>query len=195
MQLLPLIVAASTVAVTSSSAPPTRDSFERWGEFRRAPALELNVLWPFFPGGITDIKVVVPTLRRDHDAWRGEFIAGLHSDYGWGPLTRPADDYGKVLFLGVKLGWRQFFAYGLHLDLSINTGLRHEKNNVHDGTTLNAFSSRAWVFAGWQVDLSPRVYTNARAGLGIHVVRIGDPYAHTERLLAKGGDLNLGIRF
>jgi len=169
--------------------------FERWGDHLRRPAVEVNVLWPFFPGGISDLKVLAPVVRRRSDVGRGELIVGLHSDFGWGPLTRPADEYGKVRFLGVKLGYRQFVAYGLHLDATVNVGWRHEEDNVFDGSTLDSFASRAWVFAGWQVDLSPRVYTNLRGGIGIHVVRVGDPFADTERGIAPGGDWNLGIRF
>jgi hypothetical protein len=169
--------------------------FERWGERERGPAFEVNVLWPIFPGGITDLKVLVPAVRPDRDELRGEAVLGVHSDFGWGPLTRPADEYGKVRFLGGKLGWRQFFARGLHLDVSANVGWRHEEDNVFDGTTLDSFSARGWVFAGWQVDLSPRVYLNTRGGLGIHLWRVGDPYADTERKYAPGGDLNLGLRF
>jgi hypothetical protein len=182
-------------AMVAGAEPAVDAQFERWGEHRRDPAFEVNVLWPFFPGGITDLKVLAPVVRRDRDALRGELVLGLHSDFGWGPLTRPADEYGKVRFLGAKVGYRQFFAYGLHVDLSVNAGLRHEEDNVYDGTTLDSFSSRGWVFAGWQVDLSPRVYTNARGGVGIHVLRVGDPFADTERKYAPGGDLNLGIRF
>ncbi|MEQ1567533.1 MAG: hypothetical protein ABMA64_17965 [Myxococcota bacterium] len=177
------------------SVAQASEPFERWGERPRDPALEVNVLWPFFPGGISDVKLVAPLLRPQQDAGRGEGIAGLHSDFGWGPLTRPVDSYGKVRFLGVKLGWRQFVAWGLHLDLTANVGWRHEEGNVYDGTTLDSLNARAWTFAGWQVDLTERVYTNVRGGVGVHLIRVGDPYADTERPLAPGGDWNIGVRF
>lgn len=176
-------------------AADSGERFERWGERPRDPALEVNVLWPFFPGGISDVKVLAPAVRADQDVLRGEVVAGLHSDFSWGPLTRPVDRYGKVSSLGVKLGWRQFAAYGWHVELSADTGWRHEEGNVYDGATLDSLTCRAWVLGGWQADFSRRVYTNVRGGVGVNVFRVGDPYADTERPLAPGGDVNLGIRF
>lgn len=184
---------------TALADPPTVASdgatYERWGTHVRRPAIEVNLLWPFFPGGISDLKVVAPVARRASHVGRGELVVGLHSDFGWGPLTRPADEYGKVRFIGLKAGYRQFVAYGLHVDATVNVGWRHEENNVFDGSTLDSFASRAWLFAGWQVDLSRRVYMNLRGGVGLHLVRVGDPFADTERGLAPGGDWNLGVRF
>jgi hypothetical protein len=149
------------------------------------PALEVNVLWPFFPGGFTDFKLLLPT------AMRGELVLGLHSDFGW--RNSREDDAGKVAILAGKFGYRQFFLGGLHVDSTINTGWRQERDNPFDGTTLNAFVGRWWTFAGYQHDLSERWYANARAGLGVHLWRT-DRFGAEERVLIPAGDINVGVR-
>lgn len=180
-----LFLLALDLPTASHALPP---------DFERTPAFEVNVLWPFFPGGIVDLKVVVPLLNERGDAWRGELVTGLYSDFSWGPVVRPADDYGKVWHMGAKLGWRQFFDYGVHLDVTANIGWRHEEQNIYDGGTLDALACRLYIFAGWQVDLSERVYLNIRGGIAPHVFRT-DRFADKEKPLAAGGDVNLGVRF
>lgn len=198
----------SSVAQASTDAPepaasrpaaefPAKVEPERaasWLDYRRTPAFEVNVLWPFFPGGIVDLKVLVPMVRRDHANWRGELIAGLHSDFEWRLIRNDRDNYGQVAFLGAKLGWRQFLAYGLHLDVTVNAGWRHERDNPHATGTINSFQGRFWGFAGYQHEFTRRVYANLRGGLGVHLWRT-DELAHRERQLAGGADLNLGLRF
>lgn len=164
------------------------------GPVAKTPAFEVNVLWPFFPGGMSDVKVLLPMARTAAETFRGEAIVGLHSDYAWGPVVRPADAYGKVFILAAKVGWRQFFVSGLHLDAVVHLGWRHEEQNVFDGGTLNGFVGRLWLLAGWQFELSPRWYLNLRGGGGIHLFRT-DRHGDKERPFAPGGDVNVGIRF
>jgi hypothetical protein len=197
-QLLTAVIAVGSSTLTwaesAPEAPPTAVEWRRFQDFPHRPAFEVNVLWPFFPGGIVDLKLLLPVLRADRQLLRGELIAGLHSDFAI-RVVRDDVNHGKVGQLGVKVGWRQFFAYGLHAEASVDLSWREERQNTHDGTTLEAFTGRLWLLAGWQVDLTERVYLNARGGAGIHLFRVGDIWAHTERLVAAGGDLNLGIRF
>lgn len=155
-------------------------------------AVEINVLWPFFPGGLTDLKVVLPAYRATERDWRGEVIVGLHSDFGWRSIREP--DAGRVAFLGVKLGFRQFFVYGLHLDLSVNAGWRHEENNPYDGQTINAFQGRLWTMAGYQYDFTDTFYANIRGGIGVHLWRT-DRFADKEKIIGGAGDVNIGFRF
>jgi hypothetical protein len=164
------------------------------GDYPRTPAFEVNVLWPFFPGGIVDLKALFPVVRADRRDFRGEIIAGLHSDFGWGPLSRPLDKYGKVSVLAAKIGYRQFLVYGTHLDLSVNVGWRHEERNIYDGGRLDALTGRLWALFGYQWELSPRLYANLRGGAGIHLFRT-DRYGDTERAFVPAGDANLGFRF
>ncbi|MET0592973.1 MAG: hypothetical protein ABW133_09755 [Polyangiaceae bacterium] len=184
----PLVPIADAEVSRSGVAP------EPNGDYARTPAFEVNVLWPFFPGGIVDLKGLFPVVRSDRRDFRGEIIAGVHSDFGWGPVSRPVDKYGKVSILAAKVGYRQFLVYGTHLDVSVNLGWRHEEENIYDGERLDAFIGRLWMFAGYQHELSTRVYVNIRGGGGLHLFRT-DRYADTERKFAPAGDVNLGVRF
>lgn len=152
---------------------------------RLEPAFEFNVLWPFFPGGFTDFKFMLPTFAR------GEAIFGLHSDFSWRAREKEA---GKVAVLAAKLGYRQFIFDGIHLDASVNVGWRQERDNPYDGTTLNGFVGRFWGFGGYQYDLSDQWYVNARGGMGIHLWR-SDKFNAKEREFIPAGDINVGVRF
>lgn len=187
MSLVSAVLTLSLLAVPEVTDVPPKP-------VARTPAFEVNILWPIFPGGLTELKVMFPLLRPAEDTLRGELITGLYSDFSFGPITRPTDRYGKVFLIAAKLGWRQFFAYGLHLDVTVHLGWRHEEFNIWDGGTLDGFTGRLWVHGGWQVELTPRVYLNLRGALGVHLFRT-DRHGDKERLLAPGGDINLGIRF
>jgi hypothetical protein len=160
----------------------------------RSPAFEVNLLWPFFPGGLEDLKVLFPVVRADQPDWGGELVSGLSSDFSFGPLSRPVTQYGKVGLLTARVGYRQFLAYGLQLEASVNLGWRHEAENVHDGTTLDGAYGRLWLFAGWQYDLTRRVYLNLRGDAGIILFRT-DRYGYTERQFIPAAEINLGVRF
>ena len=135
-----------------------------------------------------------PIIRPDRRDFRGELITGLHSDYSWGPVSRPVDDYGKVSILAAKVGYRQFLVSGLHAEVTVNLGWRHEEQNVYDGGRLDAFIGRAWFFAGYQHEFTSKVYANVRGGGGLHLFRT-DRYGDTERKFAPAGDVNFGMRF
>lgn len=189
--LLPLCLAVLVCTPAHALDPPKRpDSV--WADYRRPVGFEVNVLWPFFPGGLVDLKVMVPVLRRDRLQFRGELVLGLHSDFGWRNVRET--DAGKVAILALKLGYRQFFVYGLHLDVTINAGWRHEEGNPFDGTDLDGFVGRLWLMGGYQHEFTRRIYANLRAGVGISVWRT-DRFGDRERLLAPAADLNLGVRF
>lgn len=195
--LLAAFSPAAALADPVPGAPPPAHPdaalrFRPFADHPHAPALEVNILWPFYPGGLVDLRVMVPVLRTARRDFRGELVLGLHSDFAWRSLRAP--DAGKVAFLGVKLGYRQFLAYGLHIEASLNTGWRQEVDNPHDHTTLDAFTGRLWLLGGWQYEFSRQVYANLRGGAGIHLYRT-DRFASFERVLAVGGDLNLGVRF
>jgi len=179
--LVTLLMAATPAAHHTVTASP------------RPPAFEVNVLWPFFPGGLTELKVLIPAVNAGQERWRGELVLGLHSDFAT-RFVRPDDRYGKVAILAAKLGYRQFLVGGLHLDATVNAGWRHETHNVWDGGTLDAFSARLWLMAGHQQELGGRVYANARAGAGVHLLRT-DRFAAKERKLVPAADVNIGFRF
>lgn len=159
------------------------------GQTEDKNALEINILWPFFPGGLTDVKLLRPIVGSGNT--RGELIIGAFSDFSW--RARDANA-GKVATLAAKFGYRQYLWSGFHIETTVNTGWRQEKDNPNDGSTLNAFVGRLWSFAGYQHSLSERWYMNVRGGLGVHLWRT-DRYGSTEKKLVPVGDLNLGIRF
>jgi hypothetical protein len=191
---MPIVSVALLSLVFEASLPPAPSSPVTVAGAEAASAgsaFEVNVLWPFFPGGLSEIKLLVPVAGSgDH---RGELLLGLHSDFGT-RFVRPDARYGKVSILGAKVGYRQFLAAGLHVEGAVNAGWRHESHNVWDGTTLDAFSARLWLMAGYQQELGGRAYANLRAGAGIHLLRT-DRFADKERRLVPAADLNLGFRF
>lgn len=188
-----MVMALAVMAVLAADPgldEPVADEVRR---LHHRPAFEVNVLWPFFPGGQSDLKVLVPVLRAEEKTFGGQALVGLHSDFNWG-LIRPADQYGKVFLLAVKLGWRQFFAFGFHLDVLVHVGWRHEERNVYDGGTLDGLTGRLWALAGWQYEFNSRVYANVRGGGGLHLFRT-DRFGDKEKVFAPAGDVNLGFKF
>lgn len=180
---------------TVAEGPEPADTPARaWTDYRRTAAFEVNLLWPFFPGGIVDFKLLIPALRPDRHVLRGEAVLGLQSDFGWRFIRDDPDEYGRVSILSLKLGWRQFIAWGLHLDATVNAGWRNEVGNPHADGVINSFQGRFWGFAGYQHEFGPRVYLNLRGGVGVHLWRT-DELRDRERVLTGGGDLNLGLRF
>jgi hypothetical protein len=180
------VISLSTVArAQAEPAVPTQTSPAR------STAFEVNVLWPFFPGGVSELKLIVPAVRRTERDWHGDLVLGLHSDFAT-RFVRSSDKYGRVSILSAKLGYRQFLLWGLHLEACVNAGWRHEEDNVWDGTTIDGFTARLWLLAGYQHDLGSRAYFNVRGGIGPHLVRTG-PFADKERKLTGGGDVNLGF--
>jgi hypothetical protein len=179
-------------AQDDAAGSSTEEVVGAWEDYPRHVAFEVNVLWPIFPGGIVDLKAIVPILLPDRGNGRGELVAGLHSDFGWRSVRE--DNAGNVAFLGLKIGWRQFLVYGLHVDVTANLGWRHQEHNPWDNETIHSFQGRFWAFAGYQHELTRQVYLNARGGIGVHLFRT-DRFADREKILVPAGDLNLGIRF
>jgi hypothetical protein len=181
--VLPSIASADRVAAldppapteVSSTAPPARGI-----------GVETNVLWPFFPGGISEFRLLVPITGS------GELVLGVYSDYA----SRVVRDetYGKVANYSAKLGWRQMLYRGFHVETTLNAGWRHEEERPPDNITVDGFQIRIWGLAGYQHAFSRHFYGNVRGGLGVHVYR-SDELAHLEKKLVPGADVNLGVRF
>src|SRR5437879_4901703 len=101
-----------------------------WGQhsaaFPRGLGFEVNVLWPFVPGGISEFRLLIPVLEGQGTAQdgRGDIVLGLYSDFA-SRLVRPPEA-GKVAYYAGKLGYRQTWAYGLQLEPSLNIGWRSE---------------------------------------------------------------------
>jgi hypothetical protein len=181
------------------ASPAARDegacSFAAQEPYRRRVALEINLLWPVVPG-IFEARLMAPILRTDQRDWRGEIVTGAYADYAsW--LIRD-ETSGKVRGFAGRIGYRQFFAYGLHTEVSFTLGWRHEEDRPASGDTvfprdIDGFQTRLWVLAGYQYELSSVLYVNARAGISLNVYR-SDAYAYLEKQVVPGGDVNLGVR-
>lgn len=178
-----------SAGISAAETRLSRDGAAAKQQPRSGPAFEVNVLWPFFPGGMSELKLLFPVVqaREQH----GELLFGLHSDFGWRFVREK--NAGNVAFLAGKLGYRQFFIAGLHAEVSVNAGHRQQRNNPYDGSTLNSFAGRLWGLVGYQWTLNETVYLNARGGGGLHLFRT-DRFASTERTFAPAGDVNLGFR-
>jgi sulfoxide reductase heme-binding subunit YedZ len=152
------------------------------------PAAEVNVLWPFL--GISEFKAIVPLYGNER--FGGELVAGVYLDYAQAIGGRP-NDPGKVWLLGSLVGFRQFFAYGIHAEVSVLTGVRHESNYEDEMITLNDFYVRAFPMVGWQRDVSSRFYVNARVGAGVLIYR--ETHEAQEVKVLDIADVNVGARF
>jgi len=184
---------AILMAVLSNAEPAAevQDQASPCADYERPIAIETNVLWPLVPGGIAELRVMFPLLRSDKRDFRGELVAGTYADFA-NRIVRD-ETWGKVATLDAKLGWRQFLVQGFHLELDVNFGWRHEGPRPDGREAVDGFAARAWVMAGWQWEITRRLYVNARGGPGIHLFRT-DAYGSTERVLTGGVDLNLGVR-
>ncbi len=158
-------------------------------------SFEVNLLWPFYPGGISEFRYLIPIGKSSsfQDGRVGKLVLGLYSDYA-SKVVR-TDEYGKVSLLAFKFGYRYYFMSGWQVEISNNLGWRQERNRPGvDKENIEGISSRLWTMFGYEHSLSPLFYLNYRLGVGVHLYR-SDEYSHLEKKNVAGGDVNLGIRF
>ncbi|MFN3697720.1 MAG: hypothetical protein ACK4VO_09795 [Pseudobdellovibrio sp.] len=156
-------------------------------------SLEVNVLWPFLPGGISEFRYLKPIYNTSERSNVGSLVLGLYSDFA-SQIVRDSE-YGKVSLYALKLGYRQYFYDGWHIELTTNLGRRKEVDRPQaTDKNIEGFSARLWTLAGYQYDISKLFYTNFRAGIGNHLYR-SDSYAETEKKTVIGFDINLGVNF
>lgn len=95
-------------------------------------------------------------------------MLGTYSDFASRAIRDEND--GKVTTLAGKVGFRQFFAHGIHVEASANIGWRNETERP-DGASYDALQLRLWGLAGYQKEFAERFYANARVALGVHIYR------------------------
>lgn len=173
-----------SIALLCASTSRAEIATEEPGPGTPRAAGEVNVLWPFV--GISELKALLP-MGGSHSL-RSELLVGAYLDYA--QILR--EDKGKTFILALMLGYRQFFTRGLHAELAVDLGLRHETGHPGDGATLNDVYVRAWPMLGYQLEVSPTVYVNARGGGGILVYR--QTHAEEEKKLVPAADINVGFR-
>lgn len=192
MKKIKIVIAFVCLATLQINAQDSLSILRPQKPVHKQSSIELNIFLPFL--GVTDLKFIAPINSNKNSHFKNALILGIFADYSWGKLTRPVNDFGKVRFIGARLGWRQFFWKGVHMDAILNAGQRHEEKNIYDGSTLNSFTSRLWLLGGIQGDINTKVYFNIRAGAGIHIIRYGDAFAYTERKLLPAFEINIGFR-
>ncbi len=147
-------------------------------------AAELNVLWPFFPGGYTDVRVLVPTTAR------GQAVIGVYADYNQSRRL----DKGKVNINALRVGYRQYLWKDLHLEVTANLGRRYEHERPSTGENHTDFVILAWALAGYQLNLGDHMYVNARGGIG-NLPYASDTWPGKTEGIFGAGDINIGVYF
>ena len=145
---------------------------------------EVNVLWPFFPGGIAEFKALVPIRSR------GEALIGLNSDF----KQRKRFDKGRVRIFGLKIGYRQYLWRGLHAEAALNFAWRREHNRPTTGRRHHNFVISSWGMVGYQIDLGSHFYANGRGGVG-HISYRSSDWPNQEKGIFGVGDVNFGVYF
>ena len=176
---LVLLVFAGAVMMTSYVAH---------AEEKPGMSVETNVLWPFFPGGISELKLLVPVVGdKQH---RGEVLVGAHSDF----MQRQRLDKGKVNILAIKLGYRQYLWRGFHAEASANLGWRMEHERPSTGDNHDDLVVSVWGLVGYQLDVGQRMFVNSRGGLG-HIAYRSSRWPNQRTGVFPVGDINLGVYF
>jgi hypothetical protein len=149
---------------------------------------EVNVLWPFFPGGISELRMLLPLLSAGEQS--GQAMLGLHSDFS--QLFR--SDQPKVFVLAAQPGYRQFFWRGLHAELHANLGYAHAEAQGAGDRVHHAFVVSLWGMAGYQFDIGARYYLSARGGVG-WIAYTSNPWPNATKGFLPVGDANFGVVF
>ena len=161
--------------------------------------VEVNLLWPIYPGNVYKGQVT-------NEAWRRNELAGdVYLGWHIRPFEFPEDE-GDFANYALTFGYRQFLWKGLHLELYQAFGPGFNRNNVIDGQDYTSWDYELGLLAGYRWELfSPERRQTAKVS----------PYISTQHgfyyLAAQSnphpivgftgeepfyvGTLNLGIKF
>jgi hypothetical protein len=138
--------------VARADAPEERllsPSELRWDFSTDAPregiGLETSLLWPIYPGTFFQLRATIPVWPG-----HGELLVGAQ-----GRLPEDRPDEGRFHNLDAQLGWRQYFAWGLHLDAIVNAGWGRVSNSTITGQDYDSFDLEAMAVAGWRYSVGP----------------------------------------
>lgn len=129
-----LLVVASTVWASAQT------NAKKWG-------VELNLLWPIFPGNIYKGQITYEAWRKN-DHWAGDVYVGFH--------IRPfeyREKEGDFANYALTFGYRQFVWKGLHLELYQAFGPGYNRNNVIDGKNYDSWDYEVGLLAGYRLEL------------------------------------------
>lgn len=116
---------------------------KKWG-------VEINVLWPIYPGNIYKANVT-------YEAWRvkthfaGDVVLGVH--------IRPFEfrpDEGYFANYALTFGYRQFLWQGLHLEFYNAFGPGINKKNAITGKNYLSWDYEIGGFAGYRYEFLPK---------------------------------------
>ena len=164
---------------------------KKWG-------VEINVLWPFYPGNIYKANAT-------YEAWRfkkhlaGDVVLGLH--------IRPYEfrtSEGYFANYALTFGYRQFLWQGLHVELYNAFGPGFNKNNVVDGKRYVSWDYEIGGFVGYRYEFLPKrlrkkvsPYISTQHGV-MYLAAQSNPHPILNYSGEKpfyAGTLNLGIKF
>lgn len=161
--LLPTLI--SSLYAASAAAQPETPTSSTWGFSLESPAtgvgLETSALWPVFPGHLFLLRSVWSVPRA-----RGGLLVGVQ---GHIPHDREAE--GRFASLSGQLGWRQFIAYGLHVDALVNAGWGRLRDSTIDGQDYDSFDVELIATAGWRFAFGPLYAVLQPVGIGAVVYK------------------------
>lgn len=133
-----LIIPLLVLAFQSTAQPLPNDTVRhrKWG-------VELNVLWPFFPGNIYKGNFT-------YEAWRKKEFAG---DVYIGFHIRPTEfraEEGNFSNYALTFGYRQFFWKGLHVEVYQAIGPGFNTNNAVDGKDYTSWDYEIGLLGGYR---------------------------------------------
>jgi opacity protein-like surface antigen len=187
---MPRPLATATLAAVVLACSPTARAEE---EAEAPPSYdwnaEVNLLTPFFPGGLFEARVLFRLWQAGD--FRGEAFLGAHSDFS---NTR-RDTEGDRFDMGPQLGYRQYVWKGLHAELYMNAVYAEVHADLADGKNHASFVLLAGALAGYRFDLGERFYVMVQAGVAGRFF-YSNPWPHPagEGILPLGG-LLLGVKF
>jgi hypothetical protein len=132
-------------------------------------AIEVNVLWPIFPGNAYRVHYTRTLWQKN--TLRGDLITGLSAD-----LPRDRETEGRFADYSVVTGYRQYLWKGLHVEFLQTTGLGILQNHVTTGKTYHSFDWLVSGYAGYKYDI-PRSRFYALAQFGVaNVIYKSNPW-------------------
>lgn len=190
-----MMIALISGAVIAQKKHRTQDSIPY---IDKKLGVEINVLWPFYPGNIYKANAT-------YEAWRvkkhfaGDVVLGVHiRPYEFRP------DEGYFSNYALTFGYRQFLWEGLHLEFYNAFGPGLNKKNAVDGKKYVSWDYEIGGFAGYRYEFLPKrlrkkvsPYISTQHGV-LFVAAKSNPHPilnFTGEKPIYAGTLNIGLKF
>jgi hypothetical protein len=181
---------AQSIDTLTIKSEPKNFGRKKWG-------VELNILWPFYPGNIYKGQVTLETWRKKDFA--GDIYLGFH--------IRPfefREKEGDFANYALTFGYRQFLWKGLHVELYNAFGPGFNRNNAIDGKDYLSWDYEIGGFVGYRYEflrkrdekrVSP--YISTQHGV-LYLLGQTNPHPIKDfmgEIPIYAGTLNIGIKF